>query len=194
MQRVRYPHLLPPNTFQALSTLSTLDSSTPYWYSYHMEEDKPIFLQRSGDAPPKVHRLKRQEFILLRAYIASGDFAEAAKKAEMSVSAARRIIDRPEIKEYLSNTLQEAAQAAGLTKEKVLAAIDYLVSNPNASASAAHVRAVEVAAKVLRLIQPAPSVQQTVFTGSAMSGLTDMELDKAIKDRLEYRSNPEVKH
>lgn len=157
-----------------------------------MAEDQPtgevaVFLTYGQyGANPTAHRLLRTETIFLRSYLASADVKAAAAEAKMSVASAKEALARPEIRQYVEERMLERAGAAGITSEKVLFAVNHLLENPMLEVSAAHLKALDIAAKILKLIQPSNQITNNIMA-SPFKEMDDVAFNAEMQKRLAYR-------
>lgn len=164
-----------------------------------MAEDQPtgevaVFLTYGKtDMRPTAHRLTRPESLFIRSFLACGNRAIAAAEAKISVNIAGDILARPEIRQYIEERLLEQAGAAGVTKEKVMFAVNHLLENPMVEVSQAHLKALDIAAKILKLIQPNSHVTNNIVA-SPFKDLDDAAFNAEFQKRMAYRADQEPKH
>jgi hypothetical protein len=197
VQRVRNRALRPPTKIfekfsKRVAITKPLDSSTIRLYHIAVDtpsrkDDQIVFLTYGkGSSRPTAHRLLREEVVLVRAFILSGNLGVSAREAGLSEDQAKGIMARPEVKQYADEQMLNQAAAAGVTRESVLYAIADLLRDPTKEASQAHLKAIDTAAKVLKMVQPAAAV--TIQQGSSpFANLTDEQFHEEMVKRLSFQ-------
>jgi molybdenum-dependent DNA-binding transcriptional regulator ModE len=150
-----------------------------------------LFLARGNPSgAPTALRIEHKEAVLVREFVVSGDIKSSSKAAGMPVAAAREALARPEIAQYLEEKLLEQAGAAGVTREAVLYAIGELLQNPNREATQAHLKALDIAAKILKMVQPNLHLHQQVAADSQFKEMDDSQFYAELNKRMAYRDTP----
>jgi len=152
-------------------------------------EDAVVFLTYGKrHMQPTAYRLLRYEAILIRALISGFPLAQAALDAKIAVNTAKLILARPEIAQYIEERMLEQAAAAGVTREKVLFAINRLLENPTYEPSQAHLKALDIAAKILKLIQPGLTIN-ALPAASPFKDMDDEAFHAEFQKRFAYRNS-----
>lgn len=135
--------------------------------------------------PPEVHRITRDEKDAADAFIKLGSFELAGQELGIAASTVMHRTNTPGANLYMKKRAHLAAQAAGLTTEKILAIINMSIEG-EIDLSPSQARALDLGAKILKLVQPTSQHLHFSKTENHWHGVSDEKMEQEFQNRLNY--------
>lgn len=169
-----------------------LDFSQSIWYILYMaqQEQYPILVKRKDEAIPRVIRLSKIQRDAIDIFMQTGRVSIVAKELKKEEKTFQEFLNREEIKEYMACRIRHAAGKSDLTEEKIISKVNEIVdSDGTKKYETSYLRAIEVAARILKLVQPAQTNIVNQINNNPYADMTDDELDSAIAERIKNGRN-----
>jgi hypothetical protein len=131
-----------------------------------------------------LHKLSQREARLLDKFLETSNIELAAEEIGVTAATARGYLKRAHIKAYIQDMLKQAAQARGLTLDKLMSKLHQGIEGEIAL-TGNQLEMIKTAAKILKPSTPGVqiNVQNNTYE-SNFSGMTPDQLTAAMRDRL----------
>lgn len=147
------------------------------------QEVYPI-LVKGEDGQIFAKRFSKREKDMMDVYCQTGNINTVSKEVGIAHADVTKFLKQTDVAGYIQNRFKYMADRHDLTEDKVMSKIAAIVdSDGNKKYDPSYLRGLEIAVRVLKLIQPA--VQIAIIDGNPFSELKDDALDAEIMKRLE---------
>lgn len=154
------------------------------------QEKLPVLIKRDS-GPPEVHHISKRDRDVVDSFISTGALGITAKELKMKRDDVKDILSRPELQRYIAERFKRAADRYDLTEDKIMSKLNMVLeSDGKVKYDASFTKALELGAKILKLIQPQSINLGVQVNNNPYKTLSDEDLDRVIQERIRGTKTP----